>query len=83
VRHPGVRGCGFGGHVPDQPVTKFHLELFGGKRGLIVLSAGLCKSPKASVDLTGQNGKAYDTNPVVKTGCPKKHKKQKHSKAKR
>jgi hypothetical protein len=44
----------------------------GGKRGLIVLSAGLCKSPKASVDLTGQNGKSYDTRPTVKTSCPKK-----------
>jgi hypothetical protein len=55
----------------------------GGKRGLIILSAGLCKSPKASVDLTGQNGKAYDTRPTVRTSCPKKHKKSKHSKAKR
>ncbi len=60
--------------VPDQPVTKFHLELFGGKRGLIILSSGLCKSPKASVNLTGQNGKVSDTTPTVKTSCPKKHK---------
>jgi hypothetical protein len=55
--------------VPDAPVTKFHLELFGAKHGLIILSAGLCKSPKAQVQLDGQNGKVFDTSPVVKTSC--------------
>ncbi len=67
--------------VPDQPVTKFHLELFGGKRGLIILSSGLCKSPKASVNLTGQNGKVSDTTPTVKTSCPRKHKAKHHKNA--
>jgi hypothetical protein len=57
--------------VPDAPVTKFNLELYGGKRGLIILSSGLCKSPKANVELDGQNGKVFDTNPVVKTSCKK------------
>ncbi len=57
--------------VPDQPVTKFHLELFGGKRGLIELSSGLCKSPKATIKLDGQNGKVYDTEPAVRTSCKK------------
>jgi hypothetical protein len=67
--------------VPDAPVTKFHLELFGGHKGLIILSSGLCAHPNASVQLDGQNGKTYDTNPVVKTSCPRKHKKQsKHHK---
>jgi uncharacterized repeat protein (TIGR01451 family) len=61
--------------VPDAPVSKFHLELFGGKRGLIVLSSGLCKSPRAQVKLDAQNGKVYDTNPVVKTSCKKGKKK--------
>jgi hypothetical protein len=60
--------------VPDAPVSKFHLELFGGKKGLIILSAGLCKSPKAQVQLDGQNEKVSDTSPVVKTSCPKKGK---------
>ena len=62
--------------VPDAPVSKFHLELFGGKKGLIILSAGLCKSPKAQVQLDGQNGKFFDTSPTVRTSCPKKHKKK-------
>lgn len=60
--------------VPDQPVTRFHLELFGGKKGLIVLSSGLCKSPRATVRLTGQNGKSYNSTPMVGTSCKKKGK---------
>lgn len=63
--------------VPDAPVSKFHLELFGGKRGLIELSSGLCKSPRAVIQMDGQNGKVWDTNPVVRTSCPKKHRKHK------
>ena len=64
--------------VPDAPVSSFHLQLFGGHKGLIILSAGLCKSPKAQVQLDGQNGKAYDTEPVVRTSCPKKGAKNHH-----
>ena len=55
--------------VPDAPVSKFHLELFGGKRGLIELSSGLCRHPRATVRLAGQNGKAHNTSPVVQTSC--------------
>jgi hypothetical protein len=55
--------------VPDAPVSSFHLELFGGKRGLIQMSSGFCKSPKAAVMLTAQNGKIHDTKPVVKSSC--------------
>ena len=61
--------------VPDAPVTSFQLELFGGKRGLVILSSGLCEHPNATVHLDGQNGKSYDTRPVVKTRCPKGHRK--------
>jgi hypothetical protein len=63
--------------VPDAPVSKFRLELFGGKRGLIELSSGLCAHPRATVKMTGQNGKTYDTNPIVRTSCPK-HKNGNH-----
>jgi hypothetical protein len=59
--------------VPDAPVTKFTLELFGGDKGLIVNSQNLCtKLHKATVKLTAQNGRTYDTRPVVKNGCTKK-----------
>jgi hypothetical protein len=60
--------------VPDAPVSRFHLELFGGKRGLIILSSGLCKNSKAQVQMDGQNGKVWDTSPTVKTSCKKSKK---------
>lgn len=57
--------------VPDAPVSRFRLELFGGKRGLVEMSGGFCAGRKASVQLDGQNGKVHDTRPVVKAKCPK------------
>jgi autotransporter translocation and assembly factor TamB len=58
--------------VPDAPVTDFNLTLFGGKKGLLVNSINLCKSTnRATVKLTGQNGKTYDTSPKVGAKCPK------------
>lgn len=63
--------------VPDAPVTKFTLEMFGGKKGLLVNSKNLCKSTnRAIVKFTGQNGKTYDTTPKVKADCGKKGKKR-------
>jgi len=57
--------------VPDAPVSSFRLELFGGKRGLVEISDGFCRDRHATVKLTAQNGKAYDTRPVVAAKCPK------------
>ena len=64
--------------VPDAPVSKFSLELFGGKRGLVEMSDGFCSDRRANVQLDGQNGKAYDTRPMVGAKCPehKKHRKK-------
>ena len=67
--------------VPDAPVSKFVLEMQGGKKGLLVNSENLCKSTnRATVKLTGQNGKTYDTNPELKADCKgaKKGKPGKH-----
>jgi hypothetical protein len=59
--------------VPDAPVTKFALELFGGRRGLVVLSRNLCaQTYRATVKLDGQNGKTYDTRPALRSDCAKK-----------
>jgi hypothetical protein len=58
--------------VPDVPVTKFDLTLFGGKKGLIIMSSGFCKDPTASIKFTGQNGMESDTTPKVGGKCPKK-----------
>jgi hypothetical protein len=62
--------------VPDAPVSKFVLEMQGGKKGLLVNSRNLCKSVnKADVSLTGQNGKAADSTPVLSNSCKKKARK--------
>ncbi|HET6998146.1 MAG TPA: hypothetical protein VFI03_06100 [Solirubrobacterales bacterium] len=59
--------------VPDAPVTKFVLEMKGGKKGLLVNSRDLCKGTnKATVKMDGQNGKGYDTRPVLTNSCGKK-----------
>jgi hypothetical protein len=62
--------------VPDQPVTRFTLQMFGGKKGLLVNSTNLCKgSHKAISEFVGQNGKRSDSEPPVKTQCKKKGRK--------
>ena len=60
--------------VPDAPATKFVLELFGGKKALIVNSRNLCQGPKqkATAHFTGQNGAVHDFRPVVRNSCKKK-----------
>jgi hypothetical protein len=56
--------------VPDAPVSKFVLELDGGKKGLLQNSTNLCKSTnKATVKMDGQNGKVNDFETVVKPSC--------------
>lgn len=69
--------------VPDAPVSKFELELKGGKEGLLVNSLPLCKSSnKAVVEFTGQNGKTYEATPAVANSCDRK-KGKKHGKGHR
>ncbi len=63
-------------NVPDAPVSKFTLNLLGGKRGLLVNNRNLCKGKqRAKLALTGQNGRRHVTQPVLKTSCKKKAKK--------
>jgi hypothetical protein len=69
--------------VPDAPVSKFTLELFGGKKGLLINKTNLCKGTHRAIsEFTGQNGKLYDTEPAVKAQCGKKGKKSKGGKTK-
>jgi hypothetical protein len=57
-------------NVPDAPVSKFVLKLKGGKKGLIQNSVNLCRSTqKATVKLTGQNGKPSDFEQKIATSC--------------
>ncbi|HEX5711704.1 MAG TPA: hypothetical protein VFX85_00135 [Solirubrobacterales bacterium] len=56
--------------VPDAPVTRFVLQMRGGKKGLLVNSRDLCKSTnRAQVLVDGQNGKAADQRPVLTNSC--------------
>jgi uncharacterized repeat protein (TIGR01451 family) len=68
--------------VPDAPVRKFTLSLFGGKRSLIVNSRDLCKSKpqRATARFTAQNGMQHDFRPLVHNDCGKKSKKGKQGK---
>jgi uncharacterized repeat protein (TIGR01451 family) len=69
--------------VPDAPVSKFILEMQGGKKGLLVNSEDICRKPqRASVSFTGQNGKAFDATPLIKNSCKGKAKKKRGGKKK-
>jgi hypothetical protein len=49
--------------VPDVPVSKFVLNMKGGKKGLLVNSTNLCAaSQRAIVKMKGQNGKKKNNN---------------------
>ena len=65
--------------IPDAPISRFELHMQGGKKGLLVNSINLCAASKserrATVRLTGQNGKRYETTPLVQSSCAKRRKK--------
>jgi uncharacterized repeat protein (TIGR01451 family) len=63
--------------VPDAPVSKFVLELSGGKKGLLQNSANLCKVKNvATVKLSAQNGKTADLSAPIANDCKAKGKKK-------
>jgi hypothetical protein len=64
--------------VPDAPVSRFVLEMQGGKKGLLVNNTELCKTtPKGTAVFTGQNGKQVTSHPVMKAECGGKGRKKK------
>jgi len=69
--------------IPDLPVSKFVLNLPGGKHGLLQASTNLCAKPvKGIIRLEGQNGKKVTRHPRIQTPCKGKHPKKHHKKAK-
>jgi hypothetical protein len=63
--------------APDAPISKFTLEMKGGKKGLLVNSENICRKPqKAIVSYTAHNGAAYEATPLIKNDCGKKGKKK-------
>lgn len=62
--------------VPDAPVTKFKMKLFGGARGLIENSKNLCLTGRrVEIHLRAQNGRTQDSNPRISAPCGKKNSK--------
>jgi hypothetical protein len=60
--------------VPDAPVSRFMLEMRGGRQGLLVNSENLCSKQakrRAIVRLVGQNGKVRSFKPLVARKCTK------------
>lgn len=56
--------------APDAPVSKFTLNLNGGKKGLLVNSAALCAAKRHfDIRFTGHNGSLYDARPTLGTSC--------------
>ncbi len=57
--------------VPDAPVSRFVLELKGGKKyGLLINSENICHSQqRAIVRFTAQNGKVKQFKPVINASC--------------
>ncbi len=56
--------------VPDAPVSKFVLEMQGGKKGLLQNSTDICIGRHlARAAFTGQNGKARTLHPQLKGDC--------------
>jgi hypothetical protein len=63
--------------TPDAPVSKFVLEMQGGKKGLLVNSENICRKPQRAIaDFTAQNGKVQDTTPLIANSCGKAKKKK-------
>jgi hypothetical protein len=62
--------------VPDAPVSRFTLEMQGGKKGLLVNSTNICRrTNRAIAEFTGQNEKTHNFNPELDVSCNKGKKK--------
>jgi hypothetical protein len=57
--------------VPDAPVSKFTMSLYGGaKRGLLENSHDLCKTNhRAKLAFSAQNGRTLSSEPRIATSC--------------
>jgi len=65
--------------APDAPVSKFVLDMQGGKKGLLENSTDICRGEhRAVADFTAQNGKTQRLQPALKARCPKVHRHSRH-----
>jgi hypothetical protein len=66
--------------APDAPVTKFTLEMQGGKKGLITNSTDICRGKhRAIAAFKGQNGRLHEFKPAVGAQCGRKSAKGRNS----
>jgi hypothetical protein len=66
--------------IPDAPVSRFELNLKGGKRGILVAVQNICRRPRgqiADMEFDGQNGKRADRGVRMETPCASKKAKKK------
>jgi hypothetical protein len=68
-------------NVPDAPISRFNLNIKGGRQGILVVTRGrrgkrlsICGRQVAEADMDGQNGRHFDRNIRIKTPCKKKKK---------
>jgi len=73
TRHQGIRNTFEA--VPDAPVSRFVLEMKGGKRyGLLTNSENICrKTQRASALFSAQNGASLHVRPKIANGCKHRH----------
>jgi hypothetical protein len=73
TKHEGIRTTFEA--VPDAPVSKFVLEMKGGKKyGLLENSEDICRKPqRASARFVAQNGKIAQLQPEIVNSCRRKH----------
>jgi len=63
--------------VPDAPVSRFVLEMLGGKKGLLENSENLCAHPAtAKAAFTAHDGKVSEARVPLKTRCRHSHKRR-------
>ena len=67
------------------PLSKFTLAMAGGKKGLVSVAGGLCRSAnRATAYLDGQNAATSDQRVAIKAGsCKKGAKKSKRNRGRR
>jgi hypothetical protein len=66
--------------VPDAPVGKFRLDLFGGKKGLVTNSRSLCGTSRVAVsNMTGQNGAEVSKKVLLDVACASDAKRRRRS----
>jgi hypothetical protein len=73
--HGGLRGTFEG--IPDAPVSRFVMNLNGGKQGLLVNSQDTCAAPqRGDAVFVGQNDIGIHTRPKLEVNCKKGKKKK-------